>query len=152
MLQLHEIHSFYFTRLPIPVVFAKSTTHGCCWSAVRPTFWQSQIYTFANIIEWWYYAQNLKNRSLNHIPHYILTSSGIHLLKSIRIRRIIFSRREHMKRRELLKLFTNNGWYFLRNGANHDIYTNGKDNVPIPRHPDINEVLARALIKKWGLK
>ena len=57
-----------------------------------------------------------------------------------------------MKRRELLKLFTNVGWYFLRNGANHDIYTNGKDNVPIPRHPDINEVLARALIKKWGLK
>lgn len=57
-----------------------------------------------------------------------------------------------MKRRELLKLFTNAGWYFLRNGANHDIYTNGKDNVPIPRHPDINEVLARALIKKWGLK
>lgn len=51
-----------------------------------------------------------------------------------------------MKRRELLKLFTNAGWYFLRNGANHDIYTNGKDNVPIPRHPDINEVLARALI------
>ena len=60
--------------------------------------------------------------------------------------------REHMKRRELLKLFTNAGWYFLRNGANHDIYTNGKDNVPIPRHPDANEVLARALIKKWGLK
>ena len=55
-----------------------------------------------------------------------------------------------MKRRELLKLFTNAGWYFLRNGANHDIYTNGKYNVPIPRHPDINEVLARALIKKWG--
>ena len=82
----------------------------------------------------------------------ILTSFSIHLLIFIRIRRIMPLMREHMKRRELLKLFTNAGWYFLRNGANHDIYTNGKDNVPIPRHPDANEVLARALIKKWGLK
>ena len=57
-----------------------------------------------------------------------------------------------MKKCELLRLFTNAVWYFLSNGANHDIYTNGKDNVPIPCHPDINEVLARALIKKWGLK
>lgn len=57
-----------------------------------------------------------------------------------------------MKQRELLKLFRRSGWYLLRHGAGHDIYTNGKNQVPIPRHPDINEVLARELIKKWGLK
>lgn len=90
--------------------------------------------------------------SKNPLLQKVLTSFSILLLNFIRIRRIISLRREHMKRRELLKLFINAGWYFLRNGANHDIYTNGKDNVPIPRHPDINEVLARALIKKWGLK
>ncbi|MBR2071470.1 MAG: type II toxin-antitoxin system HicA family toxin [Phascolarctobacterium sp.] len=57
-----------------------------------------------------------------------------------------------MKRRELLKLFKNAGWYFLRNGANHEIYTDGKNQEAIPRHSDVNERLARALIKKWGLK
>lgn len=57
-----------------------------------------------------------------------------------------------MKRRELLKLFKNAGWYFLRNGANHEIYTDGKNQEQIPRHSDVKERLARALIKKWGLK
>lgn len=56
-----------------------------------------------------------------------------------------------MKRRELLKLFAKAGWYFKRNGAQHDIYTNGVDSEAIPRHQDINERLAKALIKKWGL-
>ena len=30
-----------------------------------------------------------------------------------------------MKRKDLVKLFEKNGWYFLRDGGNHDIYTNG---------------------------
>ncbi|WP_418745847.1 type II toxin-antitoxin system HicA family toxin [Frisingicoccus sp.] len=57
-----------------------------------------------------------------------------------------------MKRRELVKLLEMNGWYKKRNGGNHDLYTNGKDTEPIPRHSDINERLARAIIKKLGLK
>lgn len=57
-----------------------------------------------------------------------------------------------MKKRELLKLFKQVGWYFLRDGANHEIYTDGKNQVAIPRHPDINEKLAKGLIKRWGLK
>ncbi len=57
-----------------------------------------------------------------------------------------------MKRNELIKLLKNNGWYLKRNGSNHDIYTNGIDVEPIPRHPDINEQLAKAIIKKRGLK
>lgn len=39
-----------------------------------------------------------------------------------------------------------------RNGGNHDIYTDGHRSEPIPRHPDINERLARNIIKKLGLK
>ena len=31
-----------------------------------------------------------------------------------------------MKRRDLIKLLEKNGWTFLRNGGNHDIYTDGK--------------------------
>ena len=57
-----------------------------------------------------------------------------------------------MKRRELIKLLEKNGWYIKRNGGNHDLYTNGKHTEPIPRHPDINERLARSIIKKLGLK
>ncbi len=57
-----------------------------------------------------------------------------------------------MKRRELLKLFEKAGWKLRRNGGSHDIYTDGKNIEVIPRHADIDERLARGLIKKWGLK
>ena len=57
-----------------------------------------------------------------------------------------------MKRRELVKMLEKNGWYIKRNGANHDIYTDGDRMEPIPRHPDINERLARNIIEKLGLK
>lgn len=57
-----------------------------------------------------------------------------------------------LKRRILLKLFEQAGWYLKRNGGSHDIYTDGTHTEVIPRHPDINERLAKALIKKWGLK
>lgn len=56
-----------------------------------------------------------------------------------------------MKRRELLKLFEKAGWYLKRNGASHDIYTDGINSEAIPRHPDVNERLAKELIKRWGL-
>lgn len=57
-----------------------------------------------------------------------------------------------MKRRELIKLLEKNGWVFKRNGAGHDIYTNGNQTVPIPRHSEIKEMLAQSIIKKYGLK
>jgi mRNA interferase HicA len=57
-----------------------------------------------------------------------------------------------MKQRDLVKLLKKNGWWFLRNGGNHDIYTNGKDVEPIPRHKEITETTAKAIIRKLGLK
>lgn len=39
-----------------------------------------------------------------------------------------------MKRKKLIKILTDNGWWLLRHGANHDIYTNGIKCEPIPRH------------------
>ena len=57
-----------------------------------------------------------------------------------------------MKRRELIKLFESNGWWLLRSGANHDIYTNGEKSEPIPRHSEIKEQLAKAIIRRQGLK
>lgn len=57
-----------------------------------------------------------------------------------------------MKRADLERLFKKNGWHFERNGGNHDIWTNGKETEAIPRHREINEMLAKALIKKYKLK
>lgn len=56
------------------------------------------------------------------------------------------------KRAELIKLLEKNGWYLKRNGGEHDIYTNGKDSEPVPRHRELKEHLARAIIKRHGLK
>ncbi len=57
-----------------------------------------------------------------------------------------------MKRKVLIELLEKNGWRFKRHGGNHDIYTNGIKNEPIPRHNEISEKLAQAIIKKHGLK
>lgn len=57
-----------------------------------------------------------------------------------------------MKRRDLIKLFEKNGWEFERHGAGHDIYRKGTEEEPIPRHNEINENLAKAIIKRRNLK
>lgn len=57
-----------------------------------------------------------------------------------------------MKRRDLIRLLRKNGWYLEREGANHDIYAKGDKLEPIPRHVEINELLAKAIIKRQGLK
>lgn len=56
-----------------------------------------------------------------------------------------------MKKRDLEKKLKNAGWFFLRSGADHDVWTNGEDIEAVPRHREINERLAKAIIKKWGL-
>ena len=57
-----------------------------------------------------------------------------------------------LKTRDLIKLFEQNGWWFLNHGDNHDIYTNGNVKEQIVRHRETNERLANALIRKHGLK
>lgn len=57
-----------------------------------------------------------------------------------------------MKRSDLIKLLERNGWQLKRCGGNHDIYTDGKSTEPIPRHREINETLAKAIIKRRGLE
>jgi predicted RNA binding protein YcfA (HicA-like mRNA interferase family) len=57
-----------------------------------------------------------------------------------------------MKRGNLIKLLKKNGWWFKRDGGNHDIYTNGKDCEPVSRQTEIKEHVARKIIKRRGLK
>lgn len=57
-----------------------------------------------------------------------------------------------MKRRDLIKKLENNGWWLERHGTNHDVYTNGTQSEPIPRHTEVKELLAKSIIKRQGLK
>ena len=57
-----------------------------------------------------------------------------------------------MKRADLERLFKRNGWSLERNGGNHDVWVKGNQTEAIPRHREINEMLAKALIKKHNLK
>ncbi len=57
-----------------------------------------------------------------------------------------------MKRTDLIRLLTENGWFFVRNGANHDVYSDGKHFECIPRHREVNEMLARTILRKYDIK
>ena len=57
-----------------------------------------------------------------------------------------------MKRRDLIKKLEQNGWWFLRHGGNHDIYTNGKRSEPISHQREIDEILAQKILKRNGIK
>ena len=55
-----------------------------------------------------------------------------------------------MKRRNLIKKIEKNGCTLIRHGGKHDWYQNITTKVcqPIPRHREINEILAKNIIKK----
>jgi mRNA interferase HicA len=52
-----------------------------------------------------------------------------------------------MKKRDLEKKLSDLGWYFLRAGSDHDIWTNGKDIEPVGRHREIPEGTARKILR-----
>ncbi|WP_155309793.1 type II toxin-antitoxin system HicA family toxin [Desulfosarcina ovata] len=53
-----------------------------------------------------------------------------------------------MKRKKLEAELTKLGWWLERHGGNHDIWTNGDRQEPVPRHSEINEKLARSILNK----
>lgn len=57
-----------------------------------------------------------------------------------------------MKTKDLIKLLERNGWKFKRSGGNHDIYVKGNERESIVRHRETAEELAKAIIKRRGLK
>lgn len=54
-----------------------------------------------------------------------------------------------MKRVDLVKMIEGIGCTLIRHGARHDWYRNPNTGVsqPIPRHREINEILARHIIR-----
>jgi mRNA interferase HicA len=53
-----------------------------------------------------------------------------------------------MKRKKLEDELKKMGWWLLRHGGNHDIWTDGDRQEPVPRHNEINEKLARSILRK----
>ncbi|MEI6819695.1 MAG: type II toxin-antitoxin system HicA family toxin [Verrucomicrobiota bacterium] len=55
-----------------------------------------------------------------------------------------------MKRRELVRKLTELGCELIRHGGNHDWYQNKQSKAcqPVPRHREINEDLAKSILKK----
>lgn len=54
-----------------------------------------------------------------------------------------------MKRKDLVQKLEEIGCVFIRHGGNHDWYQNPKTKVaqPVPRHNEINDNLAKHIIK-----
>ena len=55
-----------------------------------------------------------------------------------------------MRRRNLIRRHKKVGFVFERHGGEHDIYRKGKYIESIPRHSEINERLAKSILKKWN--
>ena len=56
-----------------------------------------------------------------------------------------------MKQRDLVKKLEDGGFVFERHGSNHDVYIRGMDREEVPRHKEIDERLAKAILKRRGL-
>jgi len=57
-----------------------------------------------------------------------------------------------VKRQDLIKYFEQNGFYLLREGRKHSIYTNNEKIIPIKRHPTLDRITVNELCKQAGLK
>jgi len=53
-----------------------------------------------------------------------------------------------MKRRELERRLLDLGWSFLKHGGKHDVWSDGERKEAIPRHAEINEKLAIAILNR----
>jgi hypothetical protein len=53
-----------------------------------------------------------------------------------------------MRRRELERRLRDLGWRFDHHGRKHDIWSDGDRQEAIPRHIEINEHVARAILRR----
>jgi len=53
-----------------------------------------------------------------------------------------------MKRKQIVKRLRELGWERLRQGRRHDIWGRGCERLAIPRHAEINEYTAEAIVKE----
>jgi predicted RNA binding protein YcfA (HicA-like mRNA interferase family) len=56
-----------------------------------------------------------------------------------------------VNRKDLIKYLEENGYYLLREGGNHSIYTNNTKTIPVKRHRTIDRITANAICKQADL-
>jgi len=57
-----------------------------------------------------------------------------------------------VKRRDLVQYLEANGFYLLREGANHSVYTNNSRTIPVKRHRTFDRITANEICKQAGLR
>jgi len=57
-----------------------------------------------------------------------------------------------VKRRDLIRYLEKNGYYLLREGGNHAIYTNDTKVIPVKRHKQFDRITANEICKQAGLE
>jgi predicted RNA binding protein YcfA (HicA-like mRNA interferase family) len=57
-----------------------------------------------------------------------------------------------VKRKDLIQHLKKFGFYLLREGANHSIYTNNVKTIPVKRHRTLDRITANELCKQAGVK
>ena len=53
-----------------------------------------------------------------------------------------------MKQKDLIKKLKELGYSFVRHGGNHDVYSNGVKSEMLPRHKEIDEDLAKSILRR----
>jgi len=53
-----------------------------------------------------------------------------------------------MKRRDLERSLRDLGWSLTRNGSRHDIWGKGESELAVPRHSEINQYTAKAILRE----
>lgn len=53
-----------------------------------------------------------------------------------------------MKQRDFIKKLEDGGFVFERHGSNHDVYVRGIEREEVPRHKEIDERLAKAVLQR----
>ncbi|MGB5695724.1 MAG: type II toxin-antitoxin system HicA family toxin [Polyangiales bacterium] len=51
-----------------------------------------------------------------------------------------------MKRKDLVKRLRRLGWVLVREGAQHSVFSDGLRRLAVPRHKEINENTAKAIL------
>ena len=61
---------------------------------------------------------------------------------------LFFMSGKTMKLKDLIQELSKLGVTFISHGANDDLYGKNGKKIPIPRHAEINELLAKSILKK----
>ncbi|HLW67154.1 MAG TPA: hypothetical protein VKS79_17710 [Gemmataceae bacterium] len=56
-----------------------------------------------------------------------------------------------VKRRDLVKYLEENGYWLLREGKKHAIYTNGTTTLPVKRHRIFDRITAKPIVQASGV-